>query len=426
MVEGSPESSTKLALDEPANPARQFALRCTLLFLYFRFSFVHEFASSMLHVDTHILIILGVLSYLAWFVAGNMFAAFGERLAWLWTGLVGWMLVATVTSSWRGGSAPLILSYIRTVYPLMLLIPAVVSRPQDLKRVMNTLAYAGTTTILFGLVHRNFSEGRLDVGSEGSTIQDPNDFAAHLLIMLPVIALYAFAKGRPVFVKAFGALIIAAGLVEIMSTGSRGGFVALMGMTAYIALTGSSKMKIAVFLGLPFVGLCAFPLVPQQARDRILSLFDSSEASESARESSNARRALLMASLTATATHPLFGVGPGTFQEYQAGLAAESNQKGMWHETHNGYTQLSAECGIPAFLLYISAIYVAFTSLRRASRTKLPVIPETARTLAIMIAGFSGSLIFLAQGYRFTMLVVGAITVAINQMVKRYGEQQPA
>ncbi|HEX4163866.1 MAG TPA: O-antigen ligase family protein [Bryobacteraceae bacterium] len=409
-------------IDDSPNPARDFALRCSLLFLYFRFSFVHEFASAMLHVDTHILIILGVLSYVAWFVAGNMFAAFKDKLAWIWTFFVLWLVLATVTSTWKGGSLALVMPYVRTVYPLMLLIPAVVTRPSDLKRVLNTLAFAGSTTILFGLVHRDFSQGRMDVGSDGSSINDPNDFAAHIIIMLPVIAYYAFAKGRSPFIKAFGAFIILAGLLEIMSTGSRGGFVALLAMLLYVALTGSNRVRLTILVGCPLAGLIALPLVPQQSRDRLYSIFDSSEASESAHESALARKALFWASIDVTMQHPIFGVGPGTFQDYQAGMAAETHQKGMWHETHNGYTQLSSECGIPAFLLYVTAVGIAFKSLRRAGRSSLPVVPEAAKTLAIMIAGFSVSLIFLAQGYRFTMLVVGAITVAINQMVKRYQE----
>ena len=239
IVSGNGELTSGLApttltnVDDSPNPARDFALRCSLLFLYFRFSFVHEFASAMLHLDTHILIILGVLSYVAWFVAGNMFAAFKERLAWIWTFFAIWLVIATLTSTWKGGSLALIMPYIRTVYPLMLLIPAVVTRPSDLKRVMNTLAIAGTTTILFGLVHRDFSQGRMDVGSDGSSINDPNDFAAHLIIMLPVIAHFFFAKGKfPLHSKAFGVFIILAGLLEIMSTGSRGGFVALLAMLA--------------------------------------------------------------------------------------------------------------------------------------------------------------------------------------------------
>jgi O-Antigen ligase len=413
-------SSVQLSTTESPNPTRQIALRVTLLFLYFRFSYVHEFISSTIHIDTHILIILGTICYLAWFISGGIFAAFQERLAWIWTAFVGCMFLATLTSTWRGGSIPLFLVYIRTIFPLLLLIPAVTSSVDDLKRIINVIGIAGTTTVLFGLVHRDFSGGRMDINTDGSSIQDPNDFAAHILAVLPAIAYLMFAKERPIFVKVFGAGIFGAALLEMMSTGSRGGFVALLVTLVYIVLTGSSKLRLSLMVGLPLLGLMAVPFVPQKSVDRLKSLFISSDADKTASESADARRALLMASLEVTVRKPLLGVGPGQFADYQAGVAAESHQKGMWHETHNGYTQISSECGIPAALLYLSAVYITFKSLRRASKVDIPGLPMVARTLATMAVAFSSSLIFLAQGYRFTMLVIGAITIAVNQVIVRY------
>ncbi len=405
---------------ETENPARQFAFKCTLVFLYFRYSFVHEFISSNIHVDTHILIILGFVCYAAWFVAGGIFAAFAERLAWVWTGFVLWFCLATLTSSWKGGSITVLLPYLRTVFPLLLLIPAVTTRMEDLKKVLNVIGIAGTTTVLFGLVHRDFAQGRMDIATDNSTIQDPNDFAAHLIMLLAPIAYVMFAKGRPIFVKVFGAGIIGAALLEIMSTGSRGGLVALLITVAYIIVTGTPKLRFSLLVGIPLLGMLALPFVPQQSIKRLESVFDSNEASQSAAESSEARRALLVASLIATANHPLFGVGPGTFEEYQAGLAAEHHQKGMWHETHNGYTQISSECGIPAVLFYLSAVFITFKSLRRASKLDLPYIPAAAKTFATMAVAYSASILFLANAYKFNMLVIGAFTISINQMILRH------
>ena len=408
-----------LTVDTAPNPARQFALKCTLLFLYFRFSFVHEFISSKIHFDTHILIILGLISYAAWFVAGNIFVAFSDRLAWLWTAFAVWFCIVMVTSSWRGGSFNVVLPWIRTIYPLLLLLPAVIWTPDDLKRVMNVIGLAGTTTVLFGLFHRDFEGGRMDIGTEGSTIQDPNDFAAHLIFVMPAIAYVMFAKERSVLVKLLGVGLIGAALLEIMSTGSRGGFVALMIMTAYVLITGSARLRLALLVGIPLLGMCALPFVPHTAYERIASVVGVGPGNGTAESSSDARRALLIASLKATASHPIFGVGPGTFEEYQAGLAAESHQKGMWHETHNGYTQISSECGIPAIIIYLWAVGTAFKRLRRVSRADIPILSIAARTLATMIVGWSGAIIFLADGYKFDMLVLGAITIAISLMLLR-------
>jgi O-antigen ligase len=238
-------------------------------------------------------------------------------------------------------------------------------------------------------------------------------------MILPAIAYVMFAKQRPIFVKVFGVGIIGAALLEIMSTGSRGGFVALLITIAYIVLTGSSRLRLSLLVGIPLLGMLALPFVPHQSVQRIESLFDSNEASQSSAESSGARRALLMASLEATAQHPLLGVGPGTFEEYQADLAAQQHQKGMWHETHNGYTQISSECGIPALLFYLAAVFIIFKSLNRAAKLDMPIIPSAAKTFACMAVGYSASIIFLANAFRSDMLVIAAFTIAINQMIAR-------
>ena len=405
---------------ETGSPTRQFAFNCTLAFLFFRYSFVHEFISSAIHIDTHILVVLGLISYAAWFVAGGIFVAYSERLAWVWTGFVLWLCLATVTSSWKGGSLDVVLPYIRTVFPLLLLIPAVVTRLEDLKKALNVIGIAGTTTVLFGLFHRDFNQGRMDIGTEGGTIQDPNDFSAHLIMMLPAIAFVMFAKQRPMFVKLFGAGIIGAALLEIMSTGSRGGFVALLITIAYIVVTGSPRLRFSLMVGIPLLGILALPFVPHQSVQRLESLFNSNEASQAAAESADARKALFMASLEATAQHPLFGVGPGTFQEYQADMAAQQHQKGMWHETHNGYTEISSECGIPALLFYLAAVFITFKSLNRASKLDLPVVPTAAKTFAIMAVSYSAALVFLANAFKSDMLLIGSFTIAINLMITRY------
>ena len=419
-VETKASASAPIDIPENANPARRLAFKFTLLFLYFRFSYVHEFVSSSIHVDTHILVILGVICYLAWFVSGGILAAYEERLAWIWTGFAAWMLLATVGSTWRGGSLPLFLGWIRTIFPLLLLIPAVVTSVEDIKKIVNTMGIAGTTTVLFGLVHRDFAGGRMDIATDNSSIQDPNDFAAHLLMLLPTIAYFMFAKGRPLALKVFGAGIIGAALLEIMSTGSRGGFVALIITVVFVILTGSARLRAALLIAIPTLGLMALPFVPQQSVQRLKSLFISGDASESAAESSAARRALLIESLRVTGRHPLLGVGPGMFADYQAGMAAEVRQKGMWHETHNGYTQISSETGIPALLLYLYAVVITFKLLKRASKVDDPDLPGIARTLTTMAVAFSATLMFLAQGFRFTMLVVGAMAIAIDQVIRRW------
>jgi O-antigen ligase len=111
------------------------------------------------------------------------------------------------------------------------------------------------------------------------------------------------------------------------------------------------------------------------------------------RGSAEARYELLIQSLKVTATHPVFGVGPGNFPSYT----------GLWRVTHNTYTQFSSECGIPVLLLFLLLMRRVFLNLRYLR--KVPRSPDTEElhlyTSALM-ASFGAYLLgafFSSTGY---------------------------
>ena len=412
----------EMAMDEAfqayvSNPTRQFAFKCTLIFLFFRFSFLHEFASSKLHFDTHILVVFGAISYFAAFLAGGLFDAFRERATWMWFGFGACMTLATATSTWRGGSFSLLMPYLRTTLPLVLLIPAVAFTSDEVRKVLNTIGIAGSTTILLGFFSSDFKTGRMTLGSAGSSIQDSNDYAAHMILLLPAIAYLFFGPKRGVLFKALGALFLALGLYQIFSTGSRGGLVGLIVTLLYILRRGTPKIRLGILIGVPALALMVLAFVPQESAQRLKSVFNSEDASQEALESREARQALFWASVHITLHHPLLGIGPGEFMDYQAGVAGQSGQKGMWHATHNGYTQISSECGIPALVFCLLAIGMTYKSLRRATKSGVPVASTVANLLSVMMVGYCVCIVFLSQGYNFNLPVITGITTAINRLM---------
>jgi O-antigen ligase len=156
------------------------------------------------------------------------------------------------------------------------------------------------------------------------------------------------------------------------------------------------------------------------------SVFSSSSESEEAAESRSARTELLKASISITFAHPLLGVGPGEFEDYQGGMAASAGQRGMWHETHNGYTQVSSECGIPAIGFYLAGMFLTFRSLRRSVAANDPAVSPIARTLAVMFVGYAVCLFFLSQGYSFVFLVLCALSVCIERYLQEQQTSVPA
>lgn len=426
-----PAAQPEIVVDEAfearvSNPTRQLALKCTLLFLFFRFSFLHEFISSKLHFDTHILLVVAGLSCFTAFLAGGIFEPFQERATWMWFAFASCMTVATVFSTWRGGSFGQLMPYLRTTLPLVLLVPAVAYTPDDIRKVVNTIGLAGVATTLIGFLSSDFKTGRMALGSAGSDIQDSNDYAAHMILVLPAMAYFFFQPKRNPFYKIFGTLILAAGLYQVFSTGSRGGLVGLICTALYILKRGSPKVRLAILAGVPTLAIIAFTLIPQESAGRLKALFGVTEGAGDAIESREARQALFWASVHITLHHPLLGVGPGEFMDYQFGLAHEKGQLGMWHETHNAYTQISSECGIPALIFYIVAAGMTYMSLLRMTKSGTPVLSTIANVLSIMLFGYSVCIIFLSHGYNFAVPVITAITTSLNRHLPKNNAEHKA
>jgi O-antigen ligase len=58
--------------------------------------------------------------------------------------------------------------------------------------------------------------------------------------------------------------------------------------------------------------------------------------------------------------HPIFGVGPGNFGGYS----------GTWRVAHNTYTELGAEGGVPALLLFLMIVAKSLINLRRVEKSQ--------------------------------------------------------
>ena len=106
-----------------------------------------------------------------------------------------------------------------------------------------------------------------------------------------------------------------------------------------------------------------------------------------------------------------------------------AGHRGMWHETHNSYTQISSECGIPALIFFVSAVVSAYRlalktyRLARANPGNCG-IAATAFSLMLGIIGFMSVIMFANFGYRFYEpalcgLCVMMYTAAQHEMAAR-------
>lgn len=238
--------------------------------------------------------------------------------------------------------------------------------------------------------HGNLAlEGRRIAGVIGGLFSNPNDLALHLVTMIPISVALFFGSRQPskrLFYLGVS-LVLMAGMV---STFSRGGFLGFLCVSAFLAWKLAQRNR-AIFAAVGLVVILGLITVaPSAYRSRITTTND---------DSAIARTDDLKRSIVVAARHPLFGVGMDNYIIY-------SN---LNKTTHNAYTQVAAEMGLVAFLIYLAFLITPFRRLRQIERAmsttkKKPIefylaVGFQASLLAYMVVSFFASVAYLWYAY---------------------------
>jgi len=415
-------------LDEN-NPLRRMGLHFGLLFTFIAFTKFHELLSILLHVNTYLLYMVGIPAYLCLFLSGGIQRTWKWPQSRYWVGVGFWLLAGSATSMWVVNSLEIVGTYFRTELAVLFMIAGFVVTWEECRRLMNCIAWAAVVGLLAGRIFNASLNGRLEM-TDGS-MADPNDYAALLIAVLPFLLLVAMRSTRMPLVRVVALLGVLVGLYTILSTGSRGGMVAVLVGIAYGLWRLKPAQKIMGIVALVAVGSILLMFLPTSTRMRLATIFaDKSQATTldqvNAIESSEARQYLLKRSISATFEHPLFGVGVQQFENYEGITARKQGLQGNWHETHNSFTQISSEGGIPAFLFFMAG-FVSTVRLMSRTYRKVRGMPATPRNieirqtcLVVMIAllSFATCSFFLSMAYRFYLPAFTGIAIVLARVVE--------
>ena len=234
-----------------------------------------------------------------------------------------------------------------------------------------------------------------------------NDLALHLVTMVPLAIGFAFGSKNAIkklLYIGFGALFIAA----IVVTFSRGGFIGLFIASIVLVRKIGRRNKLLSTGALVVALMAILTLAPASYMGRISTIFSSSA---DVTGSSSQRTEILKRSIWVTLRYPLFGVGMGNFHFKSV------------HElvTHNAYTQVSSEMGIPALVLYIMLMVYPLRRLREieAQTENLPdkrrlhywSIGIQASIVAYMVSSFFG-----AVAYQWYIYYLVGYAVALRRI----------
>jgi O-antigen ligase len=140
-------------------------------------------------------------------------------------------------------------------------------------------------------------------------------------------------------------------------------------------------------------------------------------------ESADSRWYLFKKSVEYTMEHPIVGVGPNEFANYEGKASLAQGQHGNWHATHCAFTQVSAECGIPALLFFAAAlgsvILMVRRAYRRARREGYEDVANMCFCYLLAMVGYLGALVFLAEAYSYQLPAMIGLGIALAYAAQR-------
>jgi O-antigen ligase len=250
-----------------------------------------------------------------------------------------------------------------------------------------------------------------------STYNDPNTFAATIVYSLTI----AWPLWQARVKKWHGwALLayVALGVICVLLTGSRMGFVGLCSLALIAVLM--SRHRWAIVMLLAFAVPLAWSLLPADRQDRYLTLIDPAYGPANARESAESRWRGWHDGVRLWKQNPLLGVGPGVF-----GLA-----RGYALQSHHLYGQVLGEMGTlgaVAFGMVVLGFFANYRDMRRICRwqpelqdtfTSRLIQSVTVAVILLLLMGLAGHSL-----YRYTWLWFGAFQAIGLHCLLRHNEE---
>ena len=393
------------------------AFYCGLAMVFLRFSDLHNSITVFLHVNTYLLYIVGIPAVLGVLAAGGLQRTLRFRPGrfWLLFGL--WLLAAAPFSSWPGDSVRVVLTYWRTNLLLLFVLGGLAISWRRCRMVMYAVAAAAVVMLvssrLFGQVDVN-DRVSLDFG----IVSNSNDYAAHLILVLPFVLWVGMTRKTPLS-RALCGIICACGLYVVLATGSRGAMIAIVVQLAtFVMLLKKPGHRAAALIAAPALFAVALVLLPDRTVQRIWSFSKDENSSAEAMMSSDSREYVLRKSIEYTVTHPIFGVGANQFGTVEGRESRSRGDHGAWLGTHNSFTQISSENGILALAFYLAGIVSTFLILRRAKqicqgRPQCRDVETTIFCVRLGMIGYLAASTFVNFGYMFYLPALAGLAISI-------------
>jgi hypothetical protein len=389
------------------------------LYLFLLYSRLHDYV-YYLHLPAIIMTVLLVVVILSGELPGVV-----RRSSTLWVlGLTVCLGMSIPLSVWRGGAAEAFASLWLKTALTFVCVAALVTTIGQVRAVCTSVAVGA---LLSATRTDNQVFGR--VSADSVRYGDSNEFAQLLLVGMTLLLAYATRPANKVVFRAMAAVGVSVELVVFLRSGSRGGLVGFfVVLLAFFLSRNSAGGRMALVLVVVMGAGLSAVLLPRSVRDRYLSVVgvdvESTEGQVAAAGSAASRHYLLKQSLWITLKNPLVGAGIGMFAVAENNAAMERGlPRGNWHETHNMYTQVSSEAGVPALICFLGILVCGFRSLSRARQygaaSQDPLsrdVRHMAQWIRLALIGMASSGFFLSVAYSPELYIVLAVSISVGNI----------
>jgi O-antigen ligase len=267
------------------------------------------------------------------------------------------------------------------------------------------------------------SQGRAE-GISG----DPNEFARVELVMLPVVIVLA-THVRPLWQRVALAIVVAAIVIAVFASLSRGGMLTLAAITFLLltlparTLYSSTTQKTVVVVLLVIGAVAAFQISGEAALDRVNTIFANED------ETGAGRLNAWKGAWTSIQERPVLGLGYGGFDPSANELMLRtpgvdlSNQKllpgGL--KAHSTYIGTLAELGIPGFVIFLGLFVSTIRMLRRVAGRARSMgrhfVMRFANALVISLIGWAVASLFLTSETSRSFWIIVGLSVGLMRVL---------
>src|SRR5437870_5152552 len=181
------ERSRRRWLAQVKSPLRVIGYYFALVYTFIVFTQLHQLLMMAVGVNTRMLIIIGAPMIVLVLCNGGVQRTVRWSAAKYWVGYSFLMVIAVAFSSWRSESLSITLAWLRVEILILFVIAGCVMTWREIKRLMTVLAWAAVVDVIAGRLFAGQIAGRFKL--TGTTMNDPNDYAAQLILILPCLLL---------------------------------------------------------------------------------------------------------------------------------------------------------------------------------------------------------------------------------------------